>query len=243
MKKVIFILLLITIAGCSKPKEKLMILSGVTMRFALEELTQEFAKMHEVEFEISHGGSGSLKKLIQENKIGDIFFPGSESYITQLKETGEVIETAFVGNNQAALIVAKGNPMKIKDIHDLANPDYNIVIARADSGSIGKEASTILQAAGIEEEVLSNVLFLTTDSKDIDAAIINGNADVTINWKATSTWSQNKDYMDYIEIPQAEKKRLVFGSLTYSKNKSLAKSFIEFAATDKSREIFKKHGF
>jgi len=241
------VLLLVVIAlgiGSSLyAQDKMTIFCGVTMRYAMVELTERFAETHKVTFEISNGGSGDLVRLIQNSKAGDIFFPGAESFIDQLKKTGEVLETTVVGENKAALVVAKGNPLKIKGLKDLSNPGFNVILARAASGSIGKESEAILTAAGILDDVLDNVLFFTTDSVDLVSSILNGKADVTINWRATAALKENRGSMDIINIPEAKAERLVFGLLKYSKNPQLAREFMAFATSPLGKEIFLRHGF
>ena len=85
---------------------------------------------------------------------------------------------------------------------------------------------------------------LTTDSKDLMKALISKDADLVINWLAVSTWDDNRDYMDVIEIdPEfVTKKKLILGLLKYSKHQDIARKFMEFAASDKGRAIFKKNG-
>ncbi len=242
MKK-LFIPLFMLIASLSFGKDTMVLLCGVTMRYAVEEVTTLFSENHDVEFEISYGGSGNLKTLIQENKVGDLFFPGSDSYINQLKDTGEVNDTAAVGENRATLMVKKGNPKKISNINALTDWDYGVVLARAESGSIGREAEKILTDFGILDDAMDNALYLTTDSKDLGAAIRNGDADVTINWRAAATWPENKGQVDTIDIPGVSGKQLVFGRLSYSRHPQLAMEFLRFVASDTGRAIFEKHGF
>ena len=97
---------------------------------------------------------------------------------------------------------------------------------------------------GIYEDVVKNVMSLTTDSKDLMKAIISKDADIVINWFAVSTWDDNPDYMDVIEIGSefAGTKKLILGLLKYSEHPDIAKKFMELAASDKGRTIFKKYG-
>ncbi len=224
-------------------KDNLIILCGITMKTAIEEITANFTKEYGTTFQVSYSGSGDLQKMIQNNKIGDIFFPGTDTYIKALEKTGEVTESTFAGENKAVLVIKKGNPLKIKSIKDLTNKTFKIVLAKSTSGSIGKESEKILTKAGILDEVTNNVLYYTTDSKDLVSAIIEGEADVVINWKALTALPANKTYMESIEIPETTPEKLVFGILTYSKDKELAKKFVEYATSTKGRAIFEKHGF
>lgn len=244
MKRIsLVILMALSLLPAAFAQETITLLCGVTMKFAVEELTKTFSEANKVKFEVSYGGSGDLQKLIQKNKVGDLFFPGTDSFIKQLQTTGEVTDTAFAGENKAGLVVAKGNPKKIQSIKDLADMKNKVVLARAASGSIGRESERILTEAGILDDVSDNVLYFTTDSKDLANAIKTGEADATINWKAAAALAENRPDMDVIDIPGAAAEKLVFGLLKYSRNPGLAKKFMQYATSAEGRAVFAKHGF
>lgn len=70
-------------------------------------------------------------------------------------------------------------------------------------------------------------------------AIETKEADIVINWFAASTWDDNPQYMDIIEIDPkyAKKKKLILGLLQYSKHPDIAAKFMELAGSEKGKEI------
>jgi molybdate transport system substrate-binding protein len=228
-----------------KPRKELLIYCGITMVEPISQIASIIEKKENVKISILKGGSGDLLHSIKFNKVGDLYLPGSESYIEQAISEGLVSRKVHVGYNKAAMMVREGNPKSIPPTLDaLKNPNLYVVIGNPDSGSIGKETKKILTAAGIFEEVMRNSKELTTDSKRLVSVLKKGEADLVINWHATSTWNGNALHIDAIPIDGAlaKKKRLVLGLLTTSKYPDIANSFMDYAASTDGREIFDRYG-
>jgi len=211
----------------------------------------EIAKIVEAQTDckitITKGGSGNLLKSIIHNETGDLYLPGSETYYTIIEEEhpGLVTDTVFVGHNKAVMMTQKGNPKGLtSDLSHLTNSSYGVMIGNPTSGSIGKETKKILEKRDLFDDVLKNVMCLTTDSKDLLKAIKRKEADIVINWYATSTWGDNNEYIDVIEIDPAyaKKKKLILGLLKYSKHPSQARNIMDLASSARGREIFNSHG-
>jgi molybdate transport system substrate-binding protein len=246
---IVFVVPLLFTASCSNQKQakkkELLIYCGITMIRPMSEIAEIIAEQENCEIVITKGGSGNLLKSIETNKVGDLYLPGSDSYIQTCLEKGLVTESVFVGYNKAALMVQKGNPKGITaDLENLANENYYVVIGNPDSGSIGAETQKILEKKGIFDEVLNNARQLTTDSKDLVGVLVDKEADLVVNWYATSVWPENAPYMDALPIDEeyASKKKLVIGLLSTSQYPDIARKFMEYAASEEGRAIFEKYG-
>jgi len=192
------------------------------------------------------GGSGNLYRILSINQVGDLYLPGSESYISKGQQEGIILETVTVGYNKAALIVAKNNPLAISsDLANIADNNYRVVLGNPDSGSVGKETKYILQQAGIYQQAMANVIYLTTDSKDLTRAIKENTADLVINWQATAVWPQNVASLTVLPIDNqyAPERKLVLSLLSYSEYPDIAKYFMQYAESDQGRELFRNYGF
>jgi len=223
----------------------LLLYCGITMINPISEIAEIIEKQENCEILITKGGSGNLYKAIITNKIGDLYIPGSETYIEKGVGENIITDTVFVGINKAVMMVQKGNPKNIKNsLESLTNKEYKVIIGNPYSGSIGKETKNILDKKGIFEEVSKNVESYTTDSKDLIIAIKNGEADLAINWYATSTWDDNKGYVDvlFIDPEFATEKKLFLALLDYSEHPDIARAFMKYASSTKGKDIFKKHG-
>lgn len=229
----------------ANPKKELLVYCGITMIQPMSEIASIIERREGVKISILKGGSGDLLNAIKFNRVGDLYLPGSESYIQQAKSEGLVSRTVHVGYNKAAMMVREGNPKSIPpNLNSLKNPDLYVVIGNPNSGSIGKETKKILTAANIFDEVMSNAKEMTTDSKRLISVLKKGEADLIINWYATSIWEENAPYVDSIPIDErlAKKKRLVLGLLTTSKYTDVANKFMDYAASLEGQQIFDRYG-
>ena len=237
------------IPGCKhdqpKKEKELLVYCGITMIKPMTEIAAIVEEQEQCKIVITKGGSGNLLEAIRINGVGDLYLPGSESYIETSKDEGLVTDSVFVGYNKAAIMVQEGNPKNITpDLNNLAREDLYVVIGNPDSGSIGKETKKILQKKGIFEAVKNNVRGLTTDSKMLFTVLKEQTADIVINWYAVSTWSDNADYVDVLSIDEAyaTKKKLVLGLLRSSKHPDIARRFMEVASSERGHAIFEKYG-
>jgi molybdate transport system substrate-binding protein len=226
-------------------KKELLIYCGITTIKPMADIARIIEEQENCKITIIKGGSGNLLKSIKINKVGDLYLPGSDSYIKTCLQEGLVIETVHVGYNKAAMMVRKGNPKGITpNLDNLASKKYCVAICNPNSGSIGRETKRILDKRGLFSDVQNNARGMTTDSKDLVFMIKNDEADLTINWYATSTWPENEPYVDMLPIKEeyATKKKLVVGLLKTAAYPELARKFMKYAASEKGRKLFNKYG-
>jgi molybdate transport system substrate-binding protein len=226
-------------------QKELLIYCGITMMQPMQEIANVVEEQENCKITILPGGSGDLLEKLKEDQKGDLFLPGSDSYIKTAEEELLVDETVHVGYNKAALLVQEGNPKGIPaDLDSLLNEEYVVVIGNPDSGSIGKETRKILTNKGIFEMVMERNPEVRPESEELMQALADKEADLTINWYAVSTWSENASKVDALPIDEqyAQPKKLVLGLLKSSENPDLARKFMEYAASDKGRELFNKYG-
>lgn len=227
------------------PREELLVYCGITMIQPMSEIASILEKRENIKISIIKGGSGNLLRSIKFNRLGDLYLPGSESYIQQAMENDLIEDSTHIGYNKAAIMVRQGNPKNIPaEVTTLLDPDLYIVIGNPDTGSIGKETKKILTAAGIFNQAMQNARELTTDSKRLVEVLKKGEADLVINWYATATWPENSEHIDALPIDEkyAVKKKLVLGLLKTSKYPELARKFMDYASSDTGRSIFERYG-
>jgi molybdate transport system substrate-binding protein len=87
--------------------------------------------------------------------------------------------------------------------------------------------------------------FLGTDSKSLNKFLKEKTIDMTINWRASAFFQNNKEYIDIVNIDEkyAPKKKLMLTLLSFSKQPQLAREFMEFATSDEGKDIMKSYGF
>lgn len=240
------------LSGCDNeqakkpPTPEMLVYCGITMVNPIKEIARILEPQLGVKIVISQGGSEDLYQSLKVAQKGDLYLPGSASYRKQHLDEGLLGDFAHVGYNQAALLVVKGNPLGLgRDLKQLANPDYKVVIGDPTTGSIGRETKRILDRVGIYDAVRGNVYFLTTDSRNLNQALKNKDADVAVNWRATAFFPENRPQIDAIDLDTqvATPKKLLINLLTFSAMPDKARQFMDFAASEKGQAIFRAYGF
>jgi molybdate transport system substrate-binding protein len=229
-------------------KPTLLFYCGITMVKPMTEIAKIIEKKHNCNIKIIQGGSKDLYQSLSTAKKGDLYLPGSDSYRKNNLKDGYLLDEKYIGYNQAAIFVAKGNPKNIKSIESLIDEENSTILCNPKSGSIGKMTKKLLnkyKGQDFFEEAYDLAVLIGTDSRNLNKAIIDKKVDMTINWRATGFWPENVNYIDVISIDEkyAPKKKLVLNLLKFSKHKKIAKAFMEYSASKDGKAIMKKYGF
>lgn len=224
----------------------LIIYCGITMITPVREIMGIFEQKTGVTSVMSYGGSKDLINSLMVNKVGDLYFPGSETLLAEAEKTGLLRDRRVVGANQAALLVQKGNPKNIVgDLSELLRTDVRVAIGHPDLGSVGQEARDILTRKGIYDKVVAASAMMMPDSKALSGALREGRVDLVLNWKPAALNDENPRFIDVVPLPDEDAKRhdLTMAVTAYSRNPEAAISFIDLCASPEGQAIFQKHGF
>ncbi len=230
----------------AETKNELLFYVGITMVKPVNELAKNFEKANNCTIKILQGGSQDLYDSVKSSQVGDLYLPGSVSYRDKFLKDGLLLEGKFVGYNKLSLVVKKGNPKNIKaSLNELTNEELNVVLGNEQSGSIGDATKKLLTKFELYEKAISNSVYLVPDSRNLINSIKSGEADLVLNWHATTFWDDNKQFVEAIvlEDKYSDKAKLVFNLLSTSQNKELSRKFMDYASSIEGREVFKKYGF
>lgn len=252
---VVMVAFLVLVAGCgesaspekvAQERPELLVYCGITMANPMKAIAGIIEKEHNVKITISQGGSEDLYQSLRSSRKGDLYLPGSASYRKRHLGEGLLGDFVHIGYNQAALVVPKGNPKGLEaNLDNLARKDLAVVICNPESGSIGRESKRILEKHGSYEAVLDNTAYLTTDSRNLNRAVRNGEADLILNWRATAFFPVNRDKLLALDLDKkvAKPKKLLLNILTFSKYPEIARKFMDYAVSEKGQAIFREFGF
>ncbi len=227
-------LLLLMLSCKQKEEQEILIYCGMTMADAITEIARDFQDETGIECIVIRGGSGELLRNIETGGLGDIYFPGSDSYISKAQQKGFIIDTSFVGLNRLALFSRKSSCID-PTIENFDGRICKIAIGNPVTGSVGKATDALLREKGIE---LINHEY-KTDSRSLIYALKNGEADLVINWYAAKNMVDST-LITYEILEEANPRRLIVG-LMKGQNTIGARRFIEYTKTRK--EIFDRYGF
>ena len=249
MKKVISLLIVtFTTLSIASSKPVLLFYCGITMVKPMVEMAKIIEKKHNCVIKIIQGGSKDLYESLSYSKKGDLYLPGSTSYIKSNLKDGYLLENKYIGFNKAAIFVQKGNPKNIKNLDSIIDENINTILCNPKSGSIGRMTKKIFfKYKGEEyfEEAYDLAVKIGTDSRNLNIALRDKKVDLTINWRATAFWAENSKYIDIIEIDEkyAPRKKLMINLLSFSKYPTIAKDYMNLAASREGEKIMKKYGF
>jgi len=224
----------------------LLIYCGITMVRPVTDIARLFEKQEKASIAIAQGGSEDLYQSAKKSRLGDLYLPGEPVFRIRHQAEGLLGEYRGLGFNQMAMMVAKGNPKKVKpDLKELLRKDLAVVLGSSESGSVGVEAQRILTQAGLYPKVAARVVQMLPDSRSIMASMRRGEADVTMSWRATGYFPDNAAHIDVLDLPPrvAPPQELQLTLLTFSKNKAMALKFMEFASGPQGQAIFRSYGF
>ncbi|WP_157493456.1 substrate-binding domain-containing protein [Desulfonatronovibrio magnus] len=249
----LIVMSLMFFSGCSEDssryaeeKPRLLVYTGVTMVNPMVELAAIVESKCACRITILQDASSNHFNAIKALQQGDLFLPGDESFIEQAAEKGFISQTVLVGFNRAAIMVNRGNPLGLKgDPAELLNPEYAVVLADPELGSIGRETTAVFARKGLAEEILDNIMYYAADSKGVTMAIVRGQAHAGINWYAPSVWDENKEHVQALLMDEkyAPPRALILAKLSFSKHAEEALVFMEIASGPIGKAIFRKHGF
>lgn len=227
-------------------KKELLFYVGITMVKPISELSEKFEKQNDCTIKILQGGSQDLYDSIKSSQVGDLYLPGALSYRDKYINEGILSEGRFVGYNKLSLVVKKGNPKNVKALLDeLTNEKLRVVLGNDQSSSVGKASKKLLTEFDLYKKAILNAVYLASDSRNLIQAIKSDEADVVLNWHATTFWDNNEEFVEAIELDDkySTKSKLVLNLLKTSRNTDLTKKFMDYAASEEGRKIFKKYGF
>ena len=227
-------------------EQNLLIYCGITMVRPVTELARNFEQREKVKVTLTQGGSEDIYQSARKSRTGDLYLPGEPSYRDKHLAEGLLGDFKVVGYNQMAIFVQKGNPKKVKpDLNQLLRKDLILMIGNAESGSVGQEAKSMLDRAKLYPKVIAKADFLMPDSRAINLAMKRGEADISLNWRATGFFPENEPHVDVIDLDPklAEPQALLLNLLIFSKNQATARKFIDYAASPEGQAVFRKYGF
>jgi len=150
--------------------------AGTTLNvFAAASLTDVFPKIAGGE-RYSFAGSDQLALQIRQGAPADVFASASPKYTELAYRDGYVQKPVVFATNKLILLVPRSNPAAIKSVYDLRRPGLKVVIGDK-TVPVGSYTRQILDALGITNDVMGNVVSQETDVKGIVTKVAMGEAD------------------------------------------------------------------
>lgn len=223
-------------------EKELLLYCGAGIRPPIAELTETFRREHGVKIVTDYAGSEVLISKIKLTRQGDLYMPGDRHYVQQAAKEGMIHSSKNVCYFVPTILVQKGNPKEIQSLEDLLKPGLKLGLGDVKACAIGRKTRQIFAKNNIQwNEVEKNLKFQSQTVNELGMQIQANSLDAVIVWDAIARY-----YNKYgQEVPIPAKRNVIstvdIGILTFTKNRTLAETFVEFTTSDRGQTIFKKH--
>ena len=245
MSYLVLALLAVCPAFAADKPHPLMVFAGSASQPPLEEAAKAFEKKTGIPVTLHLGSSGSMLSQIRLTGRGDLYIPGSPDYLELAREQNLVDgDAAILAYLVPAIIVARGNPLNIRTLTDLARPGLKVGMADPDGVCVGLYAVEVLTANGLDTKVRPNLSGQVESCARTASMIPLGMADAVLGWREFATW--NPAAMEAVLLKPEQVPRLAYVpaiKIRGTANPTGAAAFTAFLSSDEGQAIFHKWGY
>ena len=220
--------------------------SGSITVFAAASLTESFngeratlkSEAPDLDITFSFAGSGALVTQVQGGAPADVIATADTSSMQKLVDAGLVEAPTIFARNKLEILVAPGNPLRIKSLPDLARDDIKLVLGD-ENVPAGKYAAQALTGAGVTVHPVSK----EPDVKSAVAKVTSGEADATVVYVSDVKATGSKG--DGVEIPDAQNivAEYPIAVVKATRNAAGAQAFVDAIVRGGGQQALEAHGF
>ena len=256
-KYIVFLILsfLFILTACNNPhKNEIVVLCGASMRTAMEEIKNRYAKVSTDKILINYGGSGELCAQIKLSGRGDIFLC-HDPFMPWAEKNGLITRWGTLAYLDPVIIVPKENKKNIEKFSDLARPGLRIGIGDTTYSTSGHVIKNALKNSPFGNAVMSNVVAQSKGHQTRCNYVVEGALDAAIVWNAVAHEFSEKlktilmpkisiDSITSATYQESDLKnvKVTVGVTTKAKDSQHVNRFYDFIISD-CKDIFVKHGF
>ncbi|MFD1848491.1 molybdate ABC transporter substrate-binding protein [Oceanobacillus bengalensis] len=246
---IILMMIPVFIAGCSEASNasddstEILISSASSLTESLLEIKDEFEKHNEsVTVTFNFGGSGSLRKQIEQGAPADLFFSASKKDYELLVEEGMVLEGSAILENELVLI--KSKQTDIDSLDDFLLRDGELAVGTPEAVPAGTYAKEVLENLGVWNQ-LQDRMVLTKDVTQVLTYVREGAADIGFVYASDIVGVEDIDSLEKIDTSlhaPIEYYAAIINKETEGRPDAI-EDFYQFLHSDLAIEIFEKNGF
>ena len=224
-------------------QNNLHIFSAGAVATPIKKCAEEFKAKFGTEFKFTVGKAEDHIEEIAKTKEGDLLTCGSEYVLDLAQLKGLVLKKTrrSLGSRTSVILVQTGNPKKIKSMSDLAKEGITVGVSVA--GCLTGVWDDLATKAGYVEQIRKNTVAYAEGCGELMSFINKKKVDAILGWDAFK--NLNKETMDKVDLPKDLQvhRSTAIGVITFSKNKELAKKFIDFLVSEKGKKIYEEYGW
>jgi molybdate transport system substrate-binding protein len=209
----------------------------------IKKCAEEFKAKSGTEFDFTVNKAEILIEEIAKTREGDLLTCGSEYILDHAQLKGLVLKETrrSLGSRTSAILVQKGNPKKIRSMSDLAKEGMQVGVSV--SGCLTGVWDDLATKVRFTEEIRKNTIAYADGCGELMSFINKKKVDAILGWDAFK--NLNMETMDRIDLPEDLQvhRSTAIGVITFSRNKELAKKFIDFLVSEEGKRIYEEYGW
>lgn len=219
---------------------EVLVFAAASLADAFQDLGAAFeAANPDTSVRFSFAGSQQLATQILEGAPADVFASADPRQL-QAVAAGRGVggEPRLLAANELAIVVEPGNPLRVRELADLARSDLTVVLA-AEEVPAGRYARQALAQAGVEVAAAS----LENDVRAVLFKVRLGEADAGIVYMSDVLAAGST--VDAVPIPPHHNvvARYPIAVLTSAPNPDGAQAFVAFAQSLEGQALLGRYGF
>ncbi|ORT59373.1 molybdate ABC transporter substrate-binding protein [Streptomyces sp. CB03238] len=221
----------------SAPKANLTVLAAASLTNVFKTAGAAYEKAHPgTEITFSFAGSQELVAQVKQGAPADALVTADTKSMDSVR--GETGTPAVIAKNRLVIATVEGNPKKIGELKDLADPQLKVVLA-APEVPAGKYSQKILDAQKITVKPVSQ----EPNVRAVLSKVELGEADAGLVYKTDADSAPDK--VDAVTIPDAQNAITEYPAATLkdSKNAEAAAAFVAWLSSPEGQKILQDAGF
>lgn len=228
--------------------QEITVAAAADLQFAMPDIASQFQRHTGKKVNVVYGSSGNFFQQIENGAPFDMFFSANLDYPKKLQDAGLVEAGTFhhYANGKIVIWVPNDSRLNIgSGLKMLLDPAiHKIAIANPLHAPYGQAAVSAMQKKQIYESV-KDKLVLGESVSQAASFVVSGSAEIGIVALSLARSPAMKNQGRYTELPSDEYPPIEQACviLSGSKNKEIARHFLEFMQTQEAMEILANYGF
>ncbi|MFZ4714580.1 MAG: molybdate ABC transporter substrate-binding protein [Bacteriovoracaceae bacterium] len=217
------------------------ILAASSLTNVLPQIAKQWTQAN---IDFSFEASGKLAQQIVKGSPADLFFSADNEWMDFLQSKSLLLQSSRFPllSNRLVMIVAKGNPLAIKNIQDLKNSSIQHLALAGEAVPAGKLARQVLTKNNLWDSIKNKVV----DGENVRSALLwvsKKEAEAGIVFYTDSLIDQKVEVA--LTFPESDHAKIVYPAavLTKSEKQKLALDFLKFCKSKKAQDIWTQAGF
>ena len=228
--------------------QEITVAAAADLQFAMQDIAARFHKETGKSVRLIYGSSGNFFQQLQNGAPFDMFFSANLDYARKLQADGLVEPDSYYQYAIGKIVIWVRNDSKLdvsSGLRSLLDPSIQkIAIANPQHAPYGHAAVAAMKKENIYEKV-SGKFVLGENISQTASFVVSGSAEAGIVALSLALSPNMKDKGRYAEIPTADYPPIEQACviLKSSKQKDVAKAFLNFVKTPDVSKLFRNYGF